>query len=102
MAELEPFYRDLGRKIRELRMGKDMTQEELGNRLDPQLTRASIANIESGTQRVLAHTLGQLADQLEVSIQELFPTSKPLEVSSDEGATIAKELNRELKIPARR
>ena len=83
-------------------MKKQMTQEELGNRLDPQLTRASIANIEMGTQRVLAHTLAQFAEQLDVSMQDLFPPARTPEINKDEGEMIAKELNRELKIPARR
>ena len=83
-------------------MKKQMTQQALGNQLDPQLTRASIANIEMGTQRVLAHTLAQLAEQLQVTMQELFPPVKAPEINKDEGETIAKELNRELKIPARR
>jgi len=74
MAEtLEPFYRDLGRRVRQLREQRNMTQTELGQLLRPKVTRASIANLEGGTQRVLAHTLPQLAISLGVSVPELIP-----------------------------
>ena len=36
------------------------------------MTRASIANVESGKQRVLAHSLAQIASSLGVSADELI------------------------------
>lgn len=67
----EAFYEALGRRIQILRKRRGLTQEQLGGRLLPQVTRASIANIESGKQRVLAHSLAQFADALDVSTDEL-------------------------------
>ena len=99
---LEPFYRELGRRIREKRMKKEMTQEDLGKLLDPQVTRASIANIEMGTQRVLAHSLAQLAAHLGMTLEELIPPMRAEPANHDEGPSIVKELNKELKIPAKR
>ncbi len=53
-----------------------MTQGELAARLLPTVTRASIANLELGKQRVLAHTLVQLADALDVSVSDLLGASQ--------------------------
>jgi transcriptional regulator with XRE-family HTH domain len=69
---MNTFYEGLGRRLQSLRKKRGLTQEQLGARLAPQVTRASIANIESGKQRVLAHTIAQLADALEASIDELL------------------------------
>lgn len=72
---IEPFYEALGQKIQKIRDHRKMTQAQLGLLLDPPSTRASIANIENGKQRVLAHTLSQLARVLEVEVAELVPVS---------------------------
>ena len=100
-VEIQPFYSELGRRIREIRNKKKMTQEALGQLLDPQVTRASIANIETGTQRVLSHTLVQLAYHLEVSVSELLPSSKAETHNHAEGANIRNELKHELKMPSK-
>ncbi len=67
----ERFYRTLGATIRRRRDELDLTQEALGERLNPPMTRASIANIEAGKQRVLAHTLVDLASALTMKLDEL-------------------------------
>src|SRR6266478_1869055 len=100
-VKIEPFYRELGRRIRERRMKKHLTQEKLGELLDPQVTRASIANIETGTQRVLAHTAAQLAFHLETSVPELLPAVDKAN-GRDESAAIRKELNKQLSISPKR
>src|SRR6266850_4220472 len=63
------FYRELGRRIRALRTEHGLTQAGLGLRLEPPVTRAAIANVENGKQRVLAHTLVQLAQIFRVEIK---------------------------------
>jgi transcriptional regulator with XRE-family HTH domain len=68
----EAFYDALGRRIFSLRKKRGLTQEQLGARLSPQVTRASLANIESGKQRVLAHSLAQFANVLGVTADELI------------------------------
>jgi transcriptional regulator with XRE-family HTH domain len=45
----------------------------LGAALQPKVTRASIANIEAGKQRVLTHTLVQLADALGIDVVQIIP-----------------------------
>lgn len=73
MAEIESFYVNMGQRIQRARSERKLTQEQLGERLIPPVTRASIANIEAGKQRVLAHTLWQLAAALKKSVLELVP-----------------------------
>lgn len=70
---LDDFYEELGRRVRLFREKCEMTQSELGQRLQPRVTRASIANIEAGSQRVLAHTLVQLAAILGTNVVDLTP-----------------------------
>jgi transcriptional regulator with XRE-family HTH domain len=73
MKYVEPFYHVMGQRIQRLRTKQGMTQERLGGLLDPSVTRASIANIESGKQRVMAHTLVQLAEALQTDVIDLIP-----------------------------
>jgi len=75
VAITEPFYGELGARVREWRVRRGLTQGELGTRLAPPVTRASIANLEVGKQRVLAHTLAQLAGVLGVAIDDLVPAA---------------------------
>lgn len=71
-ASIEPFYTLLGRRIRDLRISRGITQEELGSRFSTPVTRASVANIESAKQRVYAHTLIEIAHALDASIADLL------------------------------
>ncbi len=52
------FRSPAGIKLHGFREQRKMTQAQLGLVLNPPATRASIANIENGKQRVLVHTLG--------------------------------------------
>lgn len=85
----EPFYAQLGQRIADARSALHLSQAELGDKLEPRLTRASIANIENGKQRVLAYTLVQIAARLRVDLNELAgvsgdtPTARPDEVLAE-------------------
>lgn len=79
------FYVDLGARISELRRKKKLSQAELADLVS--LSRASIANIESGRQQVLVHTLVAIAESLNVSISEL----------TDKRESIEKSVKKELK-----
>jgi transcriptional regulator with XRE-family HTH domain len=95
--EAEAFYVRLGRRVQDLRKQRRLTQEQLGARLVPQVTRASIANIESGKQRVLAHSLAQIAETLEVSITDLL-REEPAPVEPEVRQTLEAQLHDRLKI----
>lgn len=57
----EPFYAGLGARLRTARELLGLSQAAVGHRMRPIMSRASIANIESGSQRVLAHQLPTLS-----------------------------------------
>jgi len=99
MTELIGFYVPLGRRVQDLRKAKGLTQEELGSRITPPVTRASIANIEAGKQGVLAHTLVQLARALEVAAQDLLPR-ETVEEDPKLRERVQNELTRKLSVPA--
>lgn len=65
------FYVLFGKNVAQAREKLNMTQEQLASKM--QLTRASISNVELGKQRVLAHQLGEFANYLGVSLNELVP-----------------------------
>lgn len=69
----QSFYLELGRRIRRARKKKHFTQEQLAGFLH--LNRTSITNIEKGKQKVLIYTLVELAEKLEVSVNDLLPKS---------------------------
>jgi transcriptional regulator with XRE-family HTH domain len=94
-TKLEPFYEELGKRIQGLRIRAELTQEQLGAKLDPPLTRASVANIENAKQRVLAHTLIMIAGALNVSIERLLPA---LPREQPDRANLERELAAKLSI----
>lgn len=95
--QIEPFYRELGAKLHGFREERKMTQAQLGLVLNPPATRASIANIENGKQRVLVHTLVQLAEALDVEIKELLPPVQQFSRSANP-KDVELELRRKLKL----
>lgn len=64
---IEPYYTELGVRVRARRRDLGLNQEDVAKSMHPRLTRAAIANIETGKQRVRAHTLWELARVLNVS-----------------------------------
>lgn len=59
-----PLYAMIGKRIREEREVRGVTQKDLAARV--RLTRTSITNIESGKQKILVHTLLDIAQVLGV------------------------------------
>lgn len=72
------FYREVGRRVREVRKRTNMTQQFLATRVS--LSRASITNLEMGRQKLMLHTLVSIASELHVSLEDLIPKSKPLPI----------------------
>lgn len=52
---VEKIYRNIGKRVCAARLDRCMTQQELANRV--RLSRAAIASIETGRQRVMLHHL---------------------------------------------
>lgn len=76
-----PIYKRIGEIVRARRgkMGK-MTQEMLASRVG--MSRAALANIETGRQSILVHQLYALAKELELTPTDLLP---------DAGRTVSRE-----------
>jgi len=71
MSDME-FYRRLGRAVAQRRDELRMTQGEVAEKLG--LSRASLANLENGRQRIMVHQLFALVNALKLkSILDLVP-----------------------------
>jgi transcriptional regulator with XRE-family HTH domain len=70
-AAREALYREVGSRIREQRQRLEMTQLRLADEV--RFTRASIANIELGRQKLLLHTLVDIAAALDIAPAKLIP-----------------------------
>jgi len=68
------IYTKLGELVRSHRVRLGKTQSDVAETTG--LSRASIANIESGRQRILLHHLFCLADALEIAPYTLLPVSE--------------------------
>lgn len=68
------IYRLLGQNVAHLRNKRGLTQAEIAAQIG--LTRASLANIETGRQKVLMHHVFRLANALNCdSVLDLVPAS---------------------------
>lgn len=76
MNNHQPFYKEVGRKIREARLRRKpkLTQQGLAELVS--LTRTSITNVEKGRQKFLLHTLADIAKALGVNPASLLPESE--------------------------
>lgn len=95
---IEPFYAELGQRIGDARKRSRLTQEALGGKLDGSLTRAAIANIESGKQRVLTKTLVDIAFALDVPAESLLPPRRPA-AGPEPGVSLEAELVEGVGLP---
>jgi transcriptional regulator with XRE-family HTH domain len=71
---IDDFYKAVGSLIQKNRTEKKLTQEKLAEKVS--LTRTSITNIEKGRQKLLLHTLFDIAYYLGISIEDLIPKAK--------------------------
>lgn len=76
------LYEELGRLVRKHRERLGISQDVLAQAIE--LSRASVANIETGRQRIPLHHLYRLARALKVEAEALLPraertASKPID-----------------------
>lgn len=76
MTREDVIYEEIGKRIREARENKKLTQEELGKLVD--LTRTSITNIERGKQKIAIDGLYKFANILSVTVFSLLPNESVL------------------------
>lgn len=74
---IEPIYVVIGQRVAKLRERRGLTQEMLAASLTPQLTRASVCNIELGRQRVMVAQLVDIAGALRTTPGALLRGLKP-------------------------
>lgn len=67
----EDIYNEIGKRIATARLASGLTQTDLGEAIS--LSRTSITNIEGGRQKILIHTLFDIAAALHVDVKELLP-----------------------------
>ncbi|MBP6818294.1 MAG: helix-turn-helix transcriptional regulator [Ferrovibrio sp.] len=70
MPRVEKPYLVLGANLLAARKARGWTQQELANRIGWE--RSSIANIEAGRQRVLIHSVKQIAKALRISTMRIM------------------------------
>ena len=90
------FYRPVADKIREARKSANLTQKMLAGNIG--LTRAAVANIESGRQQILLHTLYNIADACHTDPFKLLPKIAMPQKADRNDDALKKELNK--KLPA--
>lgn len=71
---LEPIYLLVGQRVCSLRYERGWTQQELANTIG--LGRASVANVETGRQRLMLHQIEAMADVFGVSLASLIAQPK--------------------------
>jgi transcriptional regulator with XRE-family HTH domain len=69
--KVEPLYRSIGAIIRSKRRQLEWSQEKLAQHV--RISRATLANIETGRQRILAHQLYIFAAALGARPEEFLP-----------------------------
>lgn len=70
MSEVDNLYREIGRRIVELRKSKSMSQEKLA--ADSGIDRSHIGFIEQGRRKPTLSTLQRITKVLDVKLEELF------------------------------
>jgi transcriptional regulator with XRE-family HTH domain len=70
--KVEPVYRSIGAIIRSKRRQLEWSQEKLAQHV--RISRATLANIETGRQRILAHQLYIFAAALGARPEEFLPS----------------------------
>jgi len=70
MVENQDIKRLLGKRIKELRVKKGMTQEQFAEMLS--MGERNVSKIECGANFVTSATLGKILNVLEINAKELF------------------------------
>jgi len=90
------LYRESGRLVAGKRKQLKLTQSALAKQLH--MSRASIANIEAGKQRMQLHLLFKLAKELKASPYDLVPSMAAVTSLHDEHVDKSSRMSDELLI----
>lgn len=70
--EKSVFLKNIGKRIREVRLSKNLTQLDLVSRIEGEVDPTNISRIESGRTNPTIFTLHKLADAMEISLVQLL------------------------------
>ena len=73
--------RDIGKNIRSLRQSKNMTQDELAEKLF--VTRQTVSNYETGKSRPDVEMLVKISDILETDIHQVIYGPEPVKLTKE-------------------
>jgi transcriptional regulator with XRE-family HTH domain len=82
------IYEHVGREIALQRTSIGLSQADLARAIG--LTRSSISNIEKGRQKMLVHTLLEIAASLRVATSSLLPPLKMVEDHAFSGSELSR------------
>ncbi len=80
MIDDDLLYIEIGKRIRQFRENKSLTQEELGKAIG--VSRASIANYENSNQAIYISDLYKIADFLEIEAGDILPSLREIKSRS--------------------
>ena len=87
---------EFGKRLRTLRTGKKMSQEELSFKAG--ISPAHLGQIERAEKKPTLETIGKLAEALDISLPELFSfETEPSTLKTDTGGTVISKINAQLK-----
>jgi transcriptional regulator with XRE-family HTH domain len=89
------LYAALGNLIRARRKEQKLTQEKLAASIG--ISRASLANIETGRQKVLVHQIYALADALGAPVGDLLPPPDKSVATADLSVKFSREVSAQQK-----
>ncbi|MEM7667323.1 MAG: helix-turn-helix transcriptional regulator [Pseudomonadota bacterium] len=73
LVEPQDLYVLFGRRVAEAREKAELTQQQLADEIG--LSRASVANIEAGRQRIVLHQAIEISEALKLAtVADLLPT----------------------------
>jgi transcriptional regulator with XRE-family HTH domain len=92
MIDDDLLYIEIGKKIRQFREQRNLTQEELGKTIS--VSRASIANYENSNQAIYISDLYKIADAFGIDVGDILPSLKEIKSKSQPEALLdqAKDL----------
>lgn len=67
---IEPIYVELGRRVLQERYRAGWTQQDVAGQVG--MSRASIANVETGRQRLMLHQVMKLAEVFSIRVEDLL------------------------------
>ena len=95
MLSPDILYKIIGNRIKECREKSRYTQQDVADYLG--LSRASIANYESGRQKISIAELFSLAERFSVGIEDLLPSSEEFKTKDTPENKLDKALDLETK-----